>query len=925
MISNEEMQILFEREGLDTFIQASFCNPIEGESAFEIYETRNGHLGVIFEIIAPPYPADETALILSTLLTANLPANSAVHFFKYASSNIGMFKERAEELYARHRDEAMEGIDNPEMIGIANKWQWDFIMSKTKESLLEGGINYHINNQINLVTILIPSRDEYGEFVSIDEARAVFTRCQSILNPFVPRFFRQEAYVSLMSEIFNGHVSPKIIRDNVTPLHDQIMDSGTTVRIMDSGQLQFGELKKFVSQIEEPPDKKKKKGLFSELFGAKKEERNEFVPRRYGSILVKRQFPHYLSLYEVSNIFMDHMALRSEPLIPENHFISLVVHIEDPDKKKEEIQAEAKWNKANLKNIGPVAEYNPALKGKAEEADIAIQMIGRGQIPMKAMWSMGVFSEDEFSLNKTVSSVISHFKKNSWELQEERLISLPVLLYSMPLQFDDIFAKFSQKFSTLYRANAAALAPVFADSKGFGAPAMTFVGRNGQIQGVDLFSSAVTVKNFMIVAPSGTGKSVLTQEFCRSYLSQGAYLRVVDRGNSYKRLVNIFGGEYVEFDENTCFNFFDGALTDENNELLDTELLRFVPIVGKMAGYDLNPDPDATGEEKAVKEVVSSYVAEALRNGYRMGGPDPMTPPGMREVLEALRHIYGIQREGAAENPNAVDTKLRDLIKALEPYGDPSGSYYFAFNGRSNVKFSKRFVAFEMNSLEPFGANFKSLVIMIIIGRISSEFFYMDRGIKKMLMIDEAWDLVSDPVAARFIDGASRTVRKHNAAIGAITNSLSDISKNGGTRVLYENSGWRIFFDQDPSSLNEAVSSGKLVVDEFQFDLISSLKTRPRVFSEVMFMTKRGSICVSRFFVSPPLYWLYTSDPNDLKVIQEIARKYNITEELASIAIASSMGAGEEEDFQVYVDRAMAAVNVLPEEEMAEELASLVT
>jgi len=902
MITKEDWKIILEREGLDTFLHAVDANKIDDE--FEVFETNNDYYGVIYRVFAYPYPGEEIVKKISTFLTSGLPANSTIHFFRYVSNNIENFKEKREKLFSNIKE---EGLDNGKMLSVMEHFQSSFLNKKSKESLIEN-YDYYTNNQEAYITCMVPTKKQNGEHMTKEDILLLFAKIKAILRDFTPKEVSKEEYVQLLREMLNYQENVRMVRDDITPINDQIMNSDTTVMLEDDGTIVFGKLKKFTGQISE----KENRSFFSRIFGKKATEKDNFEGKKYCKILTKKQYPYYIGISQQADAITNFFARGDfTPLLPTNSFISLMIKAEDPTKAKERLEEDAKWNKFQLSNIGKLAEYSPNLSKRIEESDIAIQMIDKGQVPMRAMWSCGIFAKNEIQLEKITSSFISKLKNEiNFEVQNEYFLSLPVLLYSVPLQYDEVFFDMSKKFSTLYYSNIPSLVPMYADSKGFGAPALTFVGRNGQIQGIDFFTGPSSSRHFTVVAPTRKGKTVLTQEIIRSYLSLDTIIRVVDRETGYKKLCDLVGGEFISFDENDCFNFLDGVVTDSNGNLRAEDVEAFSEIILKMANIDSDVEENDNAIIAGKKKKLASYTKEAVQHAFAMGGEEAGEPAGMQEVCQALEHIYKGQQEKASENTEIeVDPDLRDLIISLKEYGDKFGNKYRYFNGRATIKFSKRFTVFSIMPLEKLGQDFKSLIVMILINKINKEFFYEDRRKKKMLLVDEAWDLMRDRKVGKFFNSAARTGGKYNSVLGIITNSIMDIINDTGAKIVFENSGYQIYFEQNTTTMEQARNAGILPMNDFQFELISSLKNEQGVFSEIMIVSDTGLINISRFFASPVLFWLYASQPDELALVRQVATAFKIDEQVASVAIGMAGDDFSEENVGACVQEALRIIN----------------
>lgn len=893
MITKEQWNTILEREGISDFLHAYCYEEFEG---IGIYETDNDYYGTIFRIFSPPYPGHQTEDKIRSFLGTQFPLGSTINFFTMARSNVQESIQRYTDIHNPNNSSDNINIDNPEFLRLINEDKIDWIKKHANKSIFDSiDLEYNLRNFTTLVTVMVPSVKEDNTILTIKEMVSLFSKCKMTLDDFSPQVFSQEEYTTLMQEILNPHKplwTPVI--DKISPIKDFLFNNENVLKIEPDGTLSFGILKKTLSQTEDHEKVTNKENFLERMnsFINKTIKRQETTSDKmidkqaYVKILGKKMFPYYLSISEVANLFQDFFAINISPLIASPFFVSLTIKIENVDKVLEQVNNDAKWNKYQLSAMGSLAEYSPNLSKRANEADMIIQQLDNGNIPMKAMWTLGIIDKDKENLDSLTAKVISEFKQKNWILQEESIIPLPIFLYSLPLQYDEVFYSFSKKFATLFDANISAITPFFSDSKGFGKEYLYYIGRNGQIQGFDIFDKHVTNKVFTIIAPPGGGKSFMTNDLIVSYLDVGTKIRVLDKGNSYKNICEMLGGEYVQFSNEKLmnFNFLSNISSDDNGDLYEDDINKFVLIVGKMAGVDLSISNDDTPEIASFKSVISSYIADSIRAAWEMGGYK-FDEPGMEEVLNALSHLSMKQNEMADKNIRLVDEKLRDMMVSLKRFGDPSGEYYKYFNGKSTLNYSKSFVVFEMGDLDQKGELFKDLVIMIVTKLIQTEFIFGDKGQKKIMLIDEAWDLLKNKTTAKFIDLATRTLRKYNASMGVITQSINDFFMNEGVQVIFETAGWKIFLEQNDNVIRKAIEEKKLTVDEFTFKLLSSIETKGGLYGEILILSYKGAINIGRLLVGRSVYWLFTTDATEYNIITQMSNKHNLPRYVAAYII----------------------------------------
>lgn len=918
MITREEMHLILEREGVNQFIHTRSYDKEK-----QIYETSNGYYGMIFRIFPSPYLGSETESKISAFMSLNFPKDSVIQFITYSSRNISDSNKSYNAIHSNEDGDPYKKahIDNPDFLRIMAESNSEWLKKYSNRSIFEkDGLDVYLRDFINLTTVMIPRVDEKGFERSIQDVQSIFSQVKGAIADFRPINFNQREYVKLMREILNPSFpmwSPPM--DTMSEISSQISDINSAVELADDGKIIFGKMEKdngerikLESQVEKPKALTQKlKEWVNKKFGTtmRNNHSSKINPDWYANVLTTKMFPEHVSMWEVSDLIMDYFKKRPQSLIPIPFLASLTISVGDRDILVKKLEEDAKWNMFQLSNAAGAAKFMPELKDRAIEAKNIISLsTTQGEIPFKAMWSMTLFSKDVQQLDRYTGNVKKEFLRKNWVLQQEELIQLPVLLYSLPLQFDEEFEKWSQRFNTLFRANNTAIAPLVTDSRGFGMNVIQTIGRNGQVQSLDIFDKSAVNKNFVCVAPSGSGKSYFMAYFFLNYLMTGAKIRIFDSGESYLRLCELVGGRYIRFtaDSNPCFNFFTDISTNELEDVAEESIESIIPIIGMMAKQDINKisNLSTTSEDDMNRAVLSSYVSDAIKTAYEMNG----TESGMREVYLALENEYKRQKRGletnSGEQNHDVDKKLRDLITALKPYGDEAGEYFSYFNGRKNINFSENdFVVLEMKELETKG-NFRNVVLMALAFSVENEFYFDDPRKRKILAIDEAWSLLDHPIVASFIEGLYRKARKFAGSVGTITQSLEDYYKNTSTQAMYQNAYWKFFLAPNREELEQARNEKKISLDDFTFEIMSSVRTDPGVYSEVMIRTGGGATSIGRLVSNRTLHWAFTTNDEERGRIKQINERYELNDETLAASII-----GYSEDKDVSLDEAVGLVS----------------
>ena len=478
-----------------------------------------------------------------------------------------------------------------------------------------------------------------------------------------------------------------------------------------------------------------------------------------------------------------------------------------------------------------------------------------------------------------------------------------MFLYHLPMNFEPYILKtLAKRMNTMFTANSASITPIVTGEKGLGQPVLSYIDRCGQVAGIDIFQSE-TNYNFIIIGTSGSGKSFTMADFITNYLENGAKIRIIDVGRSYKSLCQLVGGQYIEFTQSAqiCLNFFTHILVKEDGTIHEDDMQTIIPLIALMAMQSVAPEDSNNDLEPA---TLVGYITEAVNMAYSK----KQRNAGMQEVMEALMNISNAQKK---ENNGKSDRLLEMLIKALYPFGDPSGQYYQYFNGVNNLKFDSDFVVLELEELDS-KPQLKMVVLASVSHMIQTEFFLSDKRQRKILGVDEAWSIMDNLVVVRFLETSARRLRKYNGALGVITQQIGDFFKNKATKAIFSNSAWKFFLQQAGESIQAAENSGELTLDKGLIALMRTVKAKRPYFSEVLIKHDLGSYLVGRLIVDKVAYNIYTTDPDDFKEIDRIIQTYGVSEVDARLIRGYSAvnGRSIEEEYKDRLEAGKLFVNV---------------
>lgn len=448
---------------------------------------------------------------------------------------------------------------------------------------------------------------------------------------------------------------------------------------------------------------------------------------------------------------------------------------------------------------------------------------------------------DADSAQEDAQAVSSIWKRHSFDAKPERFISLPVYLCSLPGHFRPEMDPLNnrsglQRIMTMTSFQAATLSHMQGEWRGCrpsdgGIPLLS---RRGELATLNIQDKGNTNYNFTVVADSGAGKSFFAQDIVLDFLSKGGLAFIIDAGRSYFEFVEQMGGTNLVF-----------KVTE--------------PL-------DLNPFSDIR-EEKDLKEMMELLKETIRYMAWPTTGAGEI-PDWQYTVLEhAIEDTWKQNRESntilhvADWLAQHEERDAQKIAEQLRPYTHGRLADWFNGNGKK-VNLRGKLICLEMDDLKTQGS-FRDVALTLMMQRIADAMYHGgDPSIPKLLLIDEAWDLLSSNQAGPFINRAYRTYRKYGGSAGIITQKFGDLEMSEAAKAAYANSAWLLMLKQKPESIVTAFEKKYLSDDEYTKRLAESVHTIPGLYSEVLVKCDMG-MGVYRFIVDPYTYWLYTTDKDD--------------------------------------------------------------
>ena len=270
------------------------------------------------------------------------------------------------------------------------------------------------------------------------------------------------------------------------------------------------------------------------------------------------------------------------------------------------------------------------------------------------------------------------------------------------------------------------------------------------------------VGHTLVVGPTGMGKSVLLALLVLQFRRYaGSRIFAFDMGRSMRATVLGLGGEHYDLDN-------DGDIA-------------FQPLA----------DIDQEGYRSWAAEWVEGRL---MHEGVAVG------PEEKAAIWSALGSLAGAPREQRTLTGLSVLLQSNALRQALAPYvlGGAHGKLLDADQDRLGTADVQ---CFEMEELMGSRA-----AVMAVLGYLFARFEARFDGAPTLLMLDESWRFLDDPVFAARIRQWLKTLRKKNVSVLFATQSLADVQGSSIAPAIVESCASRIFLS-NPQATEPQVRS----------------------------------------------------------------------------------------------------------------------
>jgi conjugal transfer ATP-binding protein TraC len=335
---------------------------------------------------------------------------------------------------------------------------------------------------------------------------------------------------------------------------------------------------------------------------------------------------------------------------------------------------------------------------------------------------------------------------------------------------------------------------------------------NGILYGINMHNSGLVIfdrfslenGNSVVFAKSGAGKSFTVKLEALRSMMFGTEIFIIDPENEYQRMCEAVGGAYVRLSLSsaTRINPFDLPQVvdaEEADNALRSNLITLHGLLrlmmggaqAQMLGGNATTMPALAPSEEADLDaaLIETYAKAGITN-------DPLThtgqPPTIADLYDTLLHMGG--------NGPQLAQRLRKYT---------TGTFAGIFSQQSNININNPLVVFNIRDLED---ELRPVAMYIVLNYIWNKTKSDQK--RRILIVDEAWQLMKYEDSANFLFSLAKRARKYNLGITTITQDVEDFMGSRMGRAIVANASMQFLLKQSPSAVDILADVFKLTSEE---------------------------------------------------------------------------------------------------------------
>jgi hypothetical protein len=361
------------------------------------------------------------------------------------------------------------------------------------------------------------------------------------------------------------------------------------------------------------------------------------------------------------------------------------------------------------------------------------------------------------------------------------------------------------------------------------------------------FDPGLSDANMLVMAKTGGGKTVMVQQFLLMAARDNPLISIIERGDSYRPLVELMGGRMVTMSLDTDQTINPWDLPEGEREPSKDQVAFLKNLTRHMLGEG--------GAEDT--ELLDNLITEAILRTYKRAGIRPSCPiPTFSDLRDELS-----QWRDEEKNQRVMDEAHLAAIK-LRSWCGEKGVYAKLFDRPTTISLDNPWLFFNVEQLSD--DRRLETAMSLLIAHATSQRASGKAGRRSITVLDECWFLLDSAVLAPEVVQLFRTARKRNASVWGMSQTAEDfvgtelnprvhgagIVKNATTKIIGQQPG-------DVTALREHLHLNETALNQIKH--FSAPVKGKRSDALIVVGEKADTTHTIRMSPTPVDYWIMTT------------------------------------------------------------------
>lgn len=387
----------------------------------------------------------------------------------------------------------------------------------------------------------------------------------------------------------------------------------------------------------------------------------------------------------------------------------------------------------------------------------------------------------------------------------------------------------------------------------------------------------ITARNLMIIAPTGSGKSVTFNHICRQNLDKGIINVIIDLGDSYLKFAKLLPKEDV-----VLFKYKEGESLGLNPFLLsDKDYYNFESKEGVQI--------KKISTEKI--QEVCEFIWVIIKQGEHISMEERTSLRKIVSLFYDAEDIHTFQnfydfiknlKDNLHETVGIEDKKYFDVEQFLHSGSDfiDNGLYSFLFaddEDKSTQFIGKKLIIFELDAIKD-----NPLLLTIMLQTISetiNKTIWQDKSKKGFVFFDEFAKQIKMPQVLSTVSYYYQAIRKQNGGVGIVLQTLNQLPDDPMAKSIIDNTETFIFLPASKEKYTGTIEKLELSSHvESQLKSLSNNFSCDKPYSELL-IKRNGYAQVFRIELAKEVFLAFQTEGELHEKMMKLFEKYGTMEQ----------------------------------------------